>query len=263
LEKKAATLEGKKLSWKFRLYHAGYRLWEVVRDFKIADVVFVLNSQKRAYLVKEFDLPEEKLYVIPNGVGDHFIKKINGDNFNAEKLFRLLFIGGWTARKGIKILSQIVEVLFSFDERFRLTCAGVIESKEGVLRLFPKRFWGRIEVIPRFENKDLPGMMSHHGVFIFPSLLESFALSMLEAMVAGLIVVSTPVGAAPEVIISGKNGFLVPFNEAEAFIKTIKFIVAQGSLMKEISDNAKAAGMKFTWPNAARIREAIYINNLS
>ncbi|MFQ5767329.1 MAG: glycosyltransferase family 4 protein [Acidobacteriota bacterium] len=53
-------------------------------------------------------------------------------------------------------------------------------------------------------------------VFLLPSYGEGQPLSILEAMAAGLPVISTPVGSIGEVIAEGKNGFLVPPGDVKA-----------------------------------------------
>jgi len=45
--------------------------------------------------------------------------------------------------------------------------------------------------------------------FVLPSAYEANALVVLEALAAGLPVIATPVGFAPEVVVDGVNGFLV------------------------------------------------------
>ena len=53
-------------------------------------------------------------------------------------------------------------------------------------------------------------------LFVFPSEYEGFGLSIVEAMAAGLPIVTTPVGAATEVVRPGSNGWLVPVADAPA-----------------------------------------------
>lgn len=59
-------------------------------------------------------------------------------------------------------------------------------------------------------RQDTPRLLHECDVLVSPSLAEGFALTILEALAAGAMVVATQVGGADEIIISGQNGFLVP-----------------------------------------------------
>jgi glycosyltransferase involved in cell wall biosynthesis len=58
-------------------------------------------------------------------------------------------------------------------------------------------------------------------LFVFPSEYEGFGLSIVEAMSAGLPIVTTPVGSATEVVRPGENGWLVPIADAAALGETL------------------------------------------
>ena len=62
-------------------------------------------------------------------------------------------------------------------------------------------------------------------VFVIPSHGEGFPNSMLEAMGASLPIVATPVGAIPEVIENGKQGFVVELGDIQALQKSIETLV--------------------------------------
>ncbi len=59
-------------------------------------------------------------------------------------------------------------------------------------------------------RQDAPRLLHECDVLVSPSLAEGFALTILEALAAGAIVVATRVGGADEIIVPGQNGFLVP-----------------------------------------------------
>ena len=58
-------------------------------------------------------------------------------------------------------------------------------------------------------------------IFLLPSHGEGFPNSLLEAMAAGLPVVTCPVGAIPEVVQPGVHGFLNPPGDADALARDV------------------------------------------
>jgi glycosyltransferase involved in cell wall biosynthesis len=70
-----------------------------------------------------------------------------------------------------------------------------------------------------------------HDVFVFPSYHEGFPLSVLEAMVMGLPVLATRVGALPEIVDEGKGGWLVDTGDVEAIAAIISAIENRKQLL--------------------------------
>lgn len=58
-------------------------------------------------------------------------------------------------------------------------------------------------------------------MFVLPAYNEGFPVAIIEAMSAGLPIISTPVGGIPDVIEEGTNGFLVEPGDAEAIADRI------------------------------------------
>ena len=59
------------------------------------------------------------------------------------------------------------------------------------------------------ERRDIPAVLASLDISVLASLSESLPNAILEAMAAGLPVVSTRVGGSPEVVRQGETGFLV------------------------------------------------------
>lgn len=64
-------------------------------------------------------------------------------------------------------------------------------------------------------RRDVPALLAASDVFVMASLWEGLGLVFLEAMAAGLPVLSTQVSAIPEVVVHGETGVLVPPGEVQ------------------------------------------------
>jgi glycosyltransferase involved in cell wall biosynthesis len=80
-----------------------------------------------------------------------------------------------------------------------------------------------LEKVVRFlgTRRDVPLLLRALDLFVMPSRWEGIPLTLLEAMGAGLPVVSTRVGRAGEIIADGVNGLLVPPGDPEALAAAI------------------------------------------
>ncbi|MBI9070058.1 MAG: glycosyltransferase [Melioribacteraceae bacterium] len=77
------------------------------------------------------------------------------------------------------------------------------------------------------------------NIFAFTSLSEGFCVSVLEAMNAGLPVVSFPVGGVNELIQDSKNGFIVPMKDVDKLEEKISLLLNDDELSRKIGDCAK------------------------
>ena len=71
------------------------------------------------------------------------------------------------------------------------------------------------------SRSDVPDILRASDVFVLSSDYEGNPLSVLEAMAAGLPVVSTAVGGVPELVQHGATGLLVPAGDARALAEAI------------------------------------------
>jgi glycosyltransferase involved in cell wall biosynthesis len=81
-------------------------------------------------------------------------------------------------------------------------------------------------------------LMQQAAVYLQPSLFEGFGLATAEAMACGAAVVSSPVGAVPEVI--GDAGLLIAGDEPDVIADAVIRVLADDTLMRELGTRARA-----------------------
>lgn len=85
-------------------------------------------------------------------------------------------------------------------------------------------------------------------VYVCPSRLEGFGLTILDAMAAGKPVIATRVGAIPEIISKGENGILVPVNDENALADAIIQILGNTTKAKAVGEtNRKKVLAQYKW----------------
>ena len=76
-------------------------------------------------------------------------------------------------------------------------------------------------MVPSAGREQIYEALRAADLFVFPTLSEGFSKALLEAMAAGLPVVATAVGAAPDILRDGHNGLMVPPADAAAIASAV------------------------------------------
>lgn len=214
--------------------------------------VFALSNYAKSDINFAYGVKNEDIIVTYSGVDDAFF--VNKNNFNKES-FNLLFCGrldGKHQQKGVDILLRAMpHILDNHD--VHLTIIGEGNKKNEYVNM-AQNF--KIEQKVTFKGFIDPVLMPNYykkfDAFLLPSRTESFGLVLAEAMASGLPVVSTKVGAIPEVV-GTHGGILVDPNEPLKFASAVSKILDDPYLMKKYSQNGQKKVLKyFTWKKVAK-----------
>lgn len=110
---------------------------------------------------------------------------------------RFLFAGQLSARKGIQHVIEAANLLS--PEVATVTCAGPSQVPEAVLG----KFSDRVRLLGNVPRQEMPAIMAQHDVLLLPSYFEGSAIVLLEAMAAGMAIISTPQAGAGPTALSG------------------------------------------------------------
>ncbi|MFN0007910.1 MAG: glycosyltransferase [Planctomycetota bacterium] len=89
-------------------------------------------------------------------------------------------------------------------------------------------------------RRDVPELLAASDAFVMASLWEGFGLVFLEAMAAGLPVVSTRVSAVPEVVVENETGLLVPPGDATALAAAMSALAGEPHLRTRLGRAGRA-----------------------
>jgi len=87
-------------------------------------------------------------------------------------------------------------------------------------------------------------------VFVFPSLYEGFGFPVIEAMAAGVPVLTSNVSALPEV--AGEDAVLVDPKDEHAISDGIRRLLDDADLRERLIGPGRARAAGFTWEATAR-----------
>ncbi|NOY80139.1 MAG: glycosyltransferase family 4 protein [Kiritimatiellaeota bacterium] len=200
-----------------------------------------------------FDIPPERTHVVPLGVDcDRFSPPAAGhpppppSGVAAEAVGAILFVGNLEPKKGLEVL--ISAYARSADRLHRdLVLAGRPAWKSHRVLAAVRSYTGpgRVRLLGRVPDDELPALYRGADVFVFPSLTEGFGLPVLEAMAAGTPVVHSDAPALVET--AGGAGTCVPRGDPDALAAALVRLLESPDLRAELAARGRAHAQTFTW----------------
>jgi len=235
----------------FALYHRMISpLLHVV--WKQAKAV-VANSNGLRELAHRFD-SNVPIEVIPNGVDSELFRpaasRMQQLNDSHGGL-RLLFVGRIVYQKGLDILFHALGGVREYT--WQLTVVGDGPLREPLMRLAEDLgIADRIKFVGWVHRDKLPDIYRQADVFVFPSRHEGMSNVVLEAMASGLPVIATDIAGNHDLVVHGKNGFLIK-PEAEVELREVlKQIMRQPRQLSAMGKEAQQFIIQhYSWRKAA------------
>jgi glycosyltransferase involved in cell wall biosynthesis len=166
-----------------------------------------LSSRSKSIFEKF--VSRNKLEVIPNAVKTKLFK-IEPQKRDSN-VVRILFIGGTEAkRKGIYDILKAIPLVIAREES-NILFVFVGKCDEEKLKTICKKNNASafVEILGYLSNEEKRKVISLSDIYVLPSYSEELPIAIIEAMAAGLPIISTPVGSIPDLIEEGVNGYLV------------------------------------------------------
>jgi glycosyltransferase involved in cell wall biosynthesis len=184
--------------------------WVFTRLLKSSDLIFSLNSFSSEHIKK---LSGKDACLMPNFYNKKDLDDAYTRDFQKE-VKRLLFVGRIVNSKGC---DKIIQVAKHFpDKEFELIGYLSEEIKE-LARTDNVHFRGEL------TKEEVHKAMKESDALIFPSLSEGFPLVVLEAMALGLPIITTGVGAIPDMI-EESGGLYIDSKDIKSMISAIQKI---------------------------------------
>jgi glycosyltransferase involved in cell wall biosynthesis len=103
-----------------------------------------------------------------------------------------------------------------------------------------------------FPSDEVVAFLKAADVFAFPTRMEGLPLVVLEAMAAGLPVVSTAVPGVRDLAEDGVNGFLTPEGDAQQMAGYLGTLLSNPQLREEMGARGQQKAAQYDWPLVAR-----------
>ncbi len=219
--------------------------------------------------VREFSItyggiPEERLWVIPNGVDVRpfdAAKPIDKKALGYDAADRLaLFVGRLDPQKGLPYLLDAVEQVVAKRPRWKLAMTG----REGTESDWFRERVAESQILSRHVKwfgfrDDIPALLKTSEVLLLPSLWEGMPNVVLEAMAASRAVIGTDVEGTHELVVPGETGWLVPPENAAALAEAMAQAFDSPDRTKRLGEaGRKRVEAKFTLAGTIRAYEWLW-----
>ena len=229
--------------------------------------IIAISHKVKEELMEWYDIPEEKISVVYNGVNinefnpefkEYFRYKVRKKHRMFMKDRVILFAGYEWERKGLESLIKALGKIPHKKTKILVVGSGDEEKYKQIARDsgVVKRvvFAGPVKNIQRYY--------AAADLFVFPVDYEPFGLVITEAMSSGLPVFTTKHAGAAELIEHGCNGFILKDTKPATIAKQVKPVLENNQLMRLIGVNARITAEKYSWKKQAYRCEEIYLANL-
>ncbi|MBI5079278.1 glycosyltransferase family 4 protein [Candidatus Wolfebacteria bacterium] len=209
-----------------------------LKAYKEVDYISVPSFfVKRTFL--EYGFPENKIIHVPYGVDLSQFRQVS----KKDDVFRIIFAGGMTLRKGIHYLLQAFSELDLSNSELLL-----IGKFNNEIKPFFEKYEGKFKWINAVPQKELYKYYSQGSVFVMPSLEEGLSMVQLQAMACGLPLICTTNTGGDDIIRDGVDGFVVPIRNVEKLKEKILYFYQNPEAQKLMSQSAKnRVSSGFTW----------------
>ena len=245
--KVAVHLRGSDFARFFEQSPRPLRLWIRATLRRVSSVAVMGESLRWVF---DGLVPSERIAVVPNGTPE---PHPNGARRDGETV---LFLSNLRRRKGVVEAVEAARLVLERRPRTRFLFVGEWEDGplEHALRRRASAADGRIAFMPSVVGQQKHDLLASCSVLLFPPTEpEGHPRVVLEALAAGLPVVTTNRGAIAETVVDGVSGFVLEHPEPEQLSERLLRLLSDEDLRRRMSEAARQRYLeRFTQRRADR-----------
>jgi glycosyltransferase involved in cell wall biosynthesis len=222
----------------------------------LPDATMVVSRTLQQHYRQRHD--RETIYV-PNGAmlaARRFPQKLIEWNLLPEKY--ILFLGRLSPEKNCRLLIDAFETL---NPSMKLVLAGGSSHSDAYVKSLRRHESDQIRFLPWVSGNDLDELLSNAAVFVLPSEIEGLSLALLDAMAAGVCVLTSDIPENIEVV--ENVGFTFRSGDQEDLQRKLDLLIQHPELRRESGIRGRdRIRSQYLWPEIARSIEKAYCNLL-
>ncbi len=209
-------------------------------EYEYADYILTLSTFAKNTLIAN-GVKETKIKVLNLGYNPSIFYP-KSSYYQSEGL-KLIYTGTFTKRKGIELLLQAIKEL-NLAKLDLVIIGPLLDGAD----LFTK-YAGLFTYFDFLHHEELVMHLRQSDVYVFPSYLDSWAMTVVEAMACGLPVIVTESTGAKDAVREGESGFIIPTGDLDSLKEKILFFYNNKVKIKEMGECAVKSAKLYTWEN--------------
>jgi len=204
-----------------------------------ADKVISISEYNKRYLIDLFNVNPDKIEVIHLGVSPHHYQHSG----KIERLNHIITLSRLVEKKGLLTLIEAFSLLNKWKIDFHATIVGEGLMREKLLEsIIQHGLSDRVSLSGNLVGEEVDSMLTASTLFVLPCRrlengdMDGIPVGMMEAMAAGLPVVSTNISGIPELVEDGITGYLIPPENPHELAKAMKKLLGNPCLRKELGE---------------------------
>lgn len=217
-------------------------------------------------------IEEPNIRIVNNCVDDEFVF-IKEDLINKTSLLKsynpikILYLSNMIKTKGYFDLLQAVKILTVSNIPVYVTFAGKFSKEDEKNEFFKfvteNNLENNVEYVGIVQGESKKTILLENSIFVLPTYYpqEGQPISILEAMAAGMPIITTRHGGIPDVIDDGENGYFVKPQNPDDISEKIKYLYNNKGLIAEIGlNNYDLVNKKYREVNYVNQMKDIFLN---
>ncbi|MBS7642325.1 MAG: glycosyltransferase family 4 protein [Candidatus Bathyarchaeia archaeon] len=224
-----------------------------------ASIVITVSSHMKDELIRYFKLPEDKVYVIHNGVDPSIFNiSVDRDSIRGrlgvkpwEKL--IVSVGRMSHQKGFHILLQAMSIVIHRYRDVKLILVGDGYMRGELERQASDLGLSEHVVFTGFiDDVYLKAILKSADIMVVCSLYEPFGIVALEGMASGLPVIVSATGGLKEIVEHEVDGLWASPGDPASLASCIERLLVDADLVSKLRFNAIVKAKRFDWRNIAK-----------
>lgn len=153
----------------------------------------------------------------------------------ADNQKSFLMLGRLCKNKGVYDLIEAVEMIKREEPEIQIFLAGDGEVEKVKMLVQKKGLQHNLHVVGWIDSAEKISLLKKVSVLILPSYHEGLPMSILEGMAAGKAIISTKVGAIPNVV-NSENGILIDAGDVSSLIAAMKLCLNSEEMLRSMSE---------------------------
>ena len=219
-----------------------------------SDRVVTTSEYCRQKIAEHYGVPRERIGIVPEGIDVEFWQTALAQTPpRSDYRPTILCVARHYPRKHVNDLLRAFALIRRYAPDAQLRIVGDGPEHQNLIALAHElEIADAVTLLGAIPDAEVKAEYAHADIFCLPSVQEGFGIVFLEAMAAGLPVVSTTAAGIPEVVAHGKTGILVPPGDVTSIAGALLVLLSDPELREQYGQAGRERVVRYDWTRVTK-----------